>query len=140
MNDYGNFIRCFKTSDEAKEYALCFANANGGDRFTLITELDPIEDQKRRVERYEAYMAYQKYYKKIMDVIVNADIYPDNTAGGGAYLIGAILEGVPEITEKQLMYIRHDLPWVLEKRTQATIEKELQRSLDIIKKMEEDNA
>ena len=139
MFDYGRFIRCFKTSDEAKEYALCFANANGGDRFTLITNLDPKEDQKRRVERFEAYRAYQKYYKKILDVIVNADIYSSDTSGGGAYLLDAILEGVPEISETQLMYIRHDLPWVLEKRTQDTIEKELQRSLEIIKTLEGEN-
>ena len=136
MFDYGDFISCFKTADKAKEYALCFANANGGNRFTQITKLDPIEDQKRRVERYEAYRAYQKYYKKIMDVIVNADIYPDNACGGQRFLINAILKGVPEITKEQLMYFRHDLPWVLEKRTQEVIERETQRSLEIIKKLE----
>ncbi len=139
MNVYGRFIRCFKTVEEAKEYALCFENANGGDRFTLVKELEPKEIHKARVERYEAYQMYRKYYKEILDVMVNDDVYPSDSSGGGAYLLHAILKGIPEITEKQLMYFRHDLPWVLEKRTQNMIEKESQRSLEIIKKLDEEN-
>ena len=133
-------MRCFQTIEEAKEYALCFANANShraGNRHTMATEFDPIEDHKLRVERYEAYQAYRKHYKKIMETIVNFDRYPSPSSGGSAFLIEAILEAVPEITKKQLMYFRHELPKVLEKRTQDVIEMERQRSLDFIRKNEE---
>ena len=86
------------TSKEAKEYALCYANANShitGNRNTMITHLEPKEDHRRRVERYEAYQAYRKYYKEIMDVIVNFDGYPDYTSGGALFLKEAILKEVP---------------------------------------------
>ena len=136
MLDHGRFIRCFRTVEEAKEYALCYENANGGNCFTLVTELDPIEDHKKRVKRYEAYQMFRKHYKEIADIMANNDVYPDNSSGGGAYLIDALLKGVPEISKEQLMYFRHDLPWTLEKRTQGMIEEEKQRSLAVIKKLE----
>lgn len=66
MGDYGRFLRAFSTEEAAKEYAVCYANANShiiGDRNSLITHLDSEEDHRRRVERYEAYQAYRKYYK-----------------------------------------------------------------------------
>ena len=136
--DYGMFLCSFGTEEEAKEYALCYANANShitGNRNTLITHLEPKEDLQRRVERYEAYQAYRKYYKEIMDVIVNFDGYPDYTSGGALFLKEAILKEVPQITERQLTLVWRDLPVVLEKRTQDVIEMERQKSIEQLQKM-----
>ena len=135
MYDYGRFVRCFDTKEAAKEYALCFANANShiiGNRNTIIREQTLEEDHERRIERYEAYQNYRQYYKEIMDIVANFDGYPSNSSGGGRYLFDAILEGVPEITEKQLKIIWGDIPKVLEKRTHDVIETERQKSMEII--------
>lgn len=137
--DYGMFLCSFLTEEEAKEYALCYANANShitGNRNTLITHLEPKEDHQRRVERYEAYQAYRKYYKEIMDVIVNFEGYPDYTSGGAPFLKEAILKEVPQITERQLTLVWRDLPIVLEKRTQDVIEMERQNSMVQLQKIE----
>lgn len=140
--DYGMFLSSFSTEEEAKEYALCYANANShitGNRNTMITHLEPKEDHQRRVERYEAYQAYRKYYKEIIDVIVNYDGYPDFTSGGAPFLKEAILKEVPQITERQLTLFWHDLPVVLEKRTQDVLEMEKQKSLEKLMKMKSKN-
>ena len=105
--DYGRFLCSFATEEESKEYAICYANANShivGNRNTLITHLDRKEDLKRRVERYEAYQAYRKYYKEILEAVVNFDDWPDSSSGGGPFLMEAILEAVPQLTERQLYY------------------------------------
>lgn len=132
MTSYGSFLCSFSTADEAKEYALCYANANShiaGNQKTMVTHLDPKEDHRIRVERYEAYQAYRKYYKEIMEVVVNYDGYPDAGSGGGGFLIDEILRKVPQLTEKQLKFFIKDIPFVLEKRTQDYIEEEKQKSL-----------
>lgn len=136
---YGMFRCSFSTEGEAKEYALCYANANShiaGDRETMVTQLEPKEDHKRRVERYGVYQAYRKYYKEIMDVIVNFDGYPDYTSGGAPFLKEAILKEVPQITERQITLVWRDLPVVLEKRTQDVIEMERQNSMVQLQKIE----
>lgn len=138
MGDYGEFISSFSTEEEAKEYALSYANANShiiGNRNTMVTQIDPKEDLSRRAERYEAYQAYRKYYREIMEVIVNYDDYPDSSSGGGGYLMRAILEEVPQITERQLKYFWGDVPLVLEKRTQDLIEMERYKSIEQLQKM-----
>ena len=84
------------------------------------------------MERYEAYLLYGKYYREIIDAIANFDGYPSKNSGGGGYLIEEVLEKVPQISKKQLMYFWYDVPKVIEKRTQEVIEQERQRSLDII--------
>ena len=102
----------------------------------MVTQLEPKEDHKRRVERYGVYQAYRKYYKEIMDVIVNFDGYPDYTSGGAPFLKEAILKEVPQITERQITLVWRDLPVVLEKRTQDVIEMERQNSMVQLQKIE----
>ena len=135
MMEHGNFLRCFKTKDEAKEYALEYANNNShkfGNRNTIVHNLTTEEEHRIKVERYEAYLLYGKYYREIMDAIANFDGYQSDTSGGGGYLIEEVLEKVPQISKKQLMYFWRDVPKVIERRTQEVIEQERQRSLDII--------
>lgn len=137
MGSYGDFVRCFTTMEEAKEYALCLANANSyriGNRHTMITRLDTKEDYERRIERYEAYQLYRKYYKEIMEVVTKYE-YPSESHGGGGYLINAILEKIPEITKRQLMLFWKEVPLVLEKRTQEVIRKEQKKSLEALQKL-----
>ena len=57
MMDHGDFLRCFKTKDEAKEYALEYANNNShkfGNRNTIVHNLTTEEEHRIKVERYEA--------------------------------------------------------------------------------------
>ena len=140
VNRYGKFMRSFKSLEEAKEYAMCFANANShiyGDKNTIIKGVyDAKRDHECRVKRYDAYLAYRKNYKKILDVICDYDGYPSKSSGGGGFLFDAVLEMVPEITKEQLSIIWQDIPRVLEKRTQQYIEEEKQESLQFMDEME----
>ena len=113
-----------------------YANNNShifGNRNTIVHNLTTEEEHRTKVERYEAYLLYGKYYREIIDAIANFDGYQSDTSGGGGYLIEEVLEKVPQISKKQLMYFWYDVPKVIEKRTQEVIDQERQRSLDIIK-------
>lgn len=136
LEDYGKFIRSFKTMEEAKEYALCYANANShriGNRNTIVRKLSLKEEHKIRIERYEAYQLYRKHYKEILEVITNSDKHPNGSEGAGG-LIKTILREVPELSKKQLMYFWEDIPLVLEKHTQDLIEKEREKSMEVLKR------
>lgn len=132
IHNFGRFLRTFQSLEEAKEYAMYYANVNSGgiNRKTILKQEEEsrIEDHVNRIAHYEAYQMYRKYYKKILDAISEENCFPDSCSGGGVYLREAILKKVPEITEEQLRMIWRELPFVLEKRTQDWIERERQFS------------
>jgi len=124
--------------EEAKEYAMYYANVNSGgiNRKTILKQEEEsrMEDHANRIAHYEAYQMYRKHYKEILDAISEENCFPDSCSGGGVYLRDAILKKVPEITEEQLRIIWRELPFVLEKRTQEWIEREKQFSENYIRK------
>lgn len=130
LENYGRFLRYFQTAEEAKEYAMCFANANAlsfGNIETVMKEKQSeTEELKSRLKYYEAYQAYYKYYPRILNAISSVNNFPDNGSGGGGYLIEAILKAVPEISREQLKMFWHDVPLVLEKRTQDRLEEQIE--------------
>lgn len=137
MHDYGRFIRCFKTLEEAKEYALVFANANNhfyGYKKTVIDKIDPKEDHEKRVKRYEAYQMFRKHYKEIIDAILDFD-YSNMSDIGPFFVISAIMKRVPEISRDMLHYFWEDLPLTLSKSTQRMIEEEKQKSMKILSEL-----
>lgn len=134
VNDYGDFRRSFESLEEAKEYAMHIANIYMN-RNTIIKDLEnAARDHRLRVEKYEAYLLYRKYYREILDALCSFDEHIDDTnSGGGRFFFDAILAAVPEITERQLSLIWHDIPKVLEARTQKYIESERLNSLEYLK-------
>ena len=138
IHNFGRFLRTFQSLEEAKEYAMYYANVNSGgiNRKTILKQEEEsrMEDHANRIAHYEAYQMYRKHYKEILDAISEENCFPDSCSGGGAYLRDAILKKVPEITEEQLRIIWRELPFVLEKRTQEWIEREKQFSKNYIRK------
>lgn len=137
MDDYGSFIRCFQTLEEAKKYALVFANANKGfygDKKTVIDKIDPKEDHEKRIKRYEAYQMFRKHYKEIIDAVLDFD-YPNKSDVGPHFVIEAIIERVPELSRDMLYYFWEDLPLTLSKSTQRMIEEEKQKSMKILSEL-----
>lgn len=137
MHDYGRFIRCFKTLEEAKEYALVFANANNhfyGYKKTVIDKIDPKEDHEKRIKRYEAYQMFRKHYKEIIDAVLDFD-YSNMSDIGPYFVIEAIVKRVPEVSRDMLDYFWEDLPLTLSKTTQRMIEKEKQKSMKILSEL-----
>ena len=132
IHNFGRFLRTFQSLEEAKEYAMYYANVNSGgiNRKTILKQEEEsrMEDHANRIAHYEAYQMYRKHYKEILDAISEENCFPDSCSGGGVYLREAILKKVPEITEEQLRMIWRELPFVLEKRTQDWIERERQFS------------
>ena len=133
-----DFFRTFQSLEEAKAYAMYYANVNSGgiNKKTILKQEEEsrIEDHVNRIAHYEAYQMYRKYYKEILDAISEENCFPDSCSGGGVYLREAILKKVPEITEEQLRMIWRELPFVIEKRTQDWIEREKQFSENYIRK------
>lgn len=132
-----SFFRCFKTLEEARNYALVFANANNhfyGYKKTVIDKIDPKEDHEKRIKRYEAYQLFRKHYKEIIDVVLDFD-YPDGTCVGPYFVISEIEERVPEISREMIQYFCDDLPLTLSKSTQRMIEKEKERSMKILSEL-----
>lgn len=138
IHNFGRFLRTFQSLEEAKAYAMYYANVNSGgiNKETILKQEEEsrIEDHVNRIAHYEAYQMYRKYYKKILDAISEENCFPDSCSGGGVYLREAILKKVPEITEEQLRMIWRELPFVIEKRTQDWIEREKQFSENYIRK------
>ena len=138
IHNFGRFLRTFRSLEEAKAYAMYYANVNSGgiNKETILKQEEEsrIEDHVNRIAHYEAYQMYRKYYKKILDAISEENCFPDSCSGGGVYLREAILKKVPEITEEQLRMIWRELPFVIEKRTQDWIEREKQFSENYIRK------
>ena len=132
FHNFGRFLRTFQSLEEAKAYAMYYANVNSGgiNKKTILKQEEEsrIEDHVNRIAHYEAYQMYRKYYKEILDAISEENCFPDSCSGGGVYLREAILKKVPEITEEQLRMIWRELPFVIEKRTQDWIEREKQFS------------
>ena len=137
MTDYGKFLRCFKTLEEARNYALVFANANShfyGNKITVIDKIDSKKEHEKRLKRYEAYQMFRKHYKEIIDVVLDFE-YPDGTCVGPYFVISEIEERVPEISRDMLHYFWEDLPLTLSKTTQRMIEKEKQKSMKILSEL-----
>lgn len=138
IHNFGRFLRTFQSLEEAKAYAMYYANVNSGgiNKKTILKQEEEsrIEDHVNRIAHYEAYQMYRKYYKEILDAISEENCFPDSCSGGGVYLREAILKKVPEITEEQLRMIWRELPFVIEKRTQDWIEREKQFSENYIRK------
>jgi hypothetical protein len=138
MDDYGEFIRCFQTLEEAKEYVLVFANVNSlfyGDKKTVIDKIDPKEDHEKRIKRYEAYQMFRKHYKEIIDAVLDFD-YSNMSGGVGSYfVIKHIIERVPELSRDMLYYFWEDLPLTLSKSTQRMIEEEKLKSMKILSEL-----
>ena len=137
MHDCGRFIRCFKTLEEAKEYALVFANANNhfyGYKKTVVDKIDPKEDHEKRIKRYEAYQMFRKHYKEIIDAVLDFD-YLNMSDIGPYFVIEAIVKRVPEVSRDMLDYFWEDLPLTLSKLTQRMIEAEKKKSMKILSEL-----
>ncbi|MGN0352774.1 MAG: hypothetical protein ACI4ES_14070 [Roseburia sp.] len=129
LHDFGKLLFSFTSFEEAKEYALWYANCNGRiGRDKKITDWDNVNrDYTRRIQRCEAYKAYREHIDEIMEVVCNYDSSLDRPSHCSGFLMEAILETVPDITKEQLLTIWPDIPKVLEQGTQKCIEKEIER-------------
>ena len=137
MTDYGSFLRCFKTQEEARNYALFYANANShiyGNKNTVIDKIDPKEDHENRVKRYEAYQMFRKHYKEIIDAVLDFE-YPNESCIGSYFVISEIEKRIPEISRDMIHYFWEDLPLTLSKSTQRMIEKEKQKSMKTLSEL-----
>lgn len=139
INSYGGFLRSFNSLDEAKEYTICYANSNShryGDRNTIIKDThNEAREYRLRAEKCQAYIAFRKYYKEIFETVCNFDGYESEGSGGGGFIIAAVLKAVPQITKRQLEFIWHDIPLVLEARTQRYIKEELQNCIEQLERI-----
>lgn len=125
----GKLLFSFTSLEDAKAYALWYANSNGNvKRDRRITDLDNVDrDYTRRIQRCEAYRAYKEHFNEIMEVVCNYDSSLETFWGESSSLMEAILDAVPDITSEQLRIIWPDIPKVLEQGTQRCIEKEIKR-------------
>lgn len=68
IHNFGRFLRTFQSLEEAKAYAMYYANVNSGgiNKETILKQEEEsrIEDHVNRIAHYEAYQMYRKYYKK----------------------------------------------------------------------------
>lgn len=123
--------------EEAKEYALVFANANNhfyGYKKTVIDKIDPKEDHEKRIKRYEAYQMFRKHYKEIIDAVLDFD-YSNMSDIGPYFVISAIEKRILEISREMIQYFCDDLPLTLSKSTQRMIEAEKKKSMKILSEL-----
>lgn len=80
IHNFGRFLRTFQSLEEAKAYAMYYANVNSGgiNKKTILKQEEEsrIEDHVNRIAHYEAYQMYRKYYKEILDAISEENCFP----------------------------------------------------------------
>ena len=83
-NDYGDFIRAFKTMDEAKNYALEVANLRSyANKWNIITQTDSKDIvYKNWLRKYEGILAFGEHYKEILDIVCNYQNPKQRTISG----------------------------------------------------------
>ena len=111
LNSSGEFVRAFKTLDEAKEYALAVADRAQYNKENLIDASD--NEMIRKYEfksmsiKHQTIQEFGKNYKEIMKLAAEYE-FPDECSGGGWYLCNEIVEklGIDgEIAKRMLEYI-----------------------------------
>ena len=111
LNSSGEFVRAFKTLNEAKEYALAVADRAQYNKENLIDASD--NEMIRKYEfksmsiKHQTIQEFGKNYKEIMKLAAEYE-FPDECSGGGWYLCNEIVEklGIDrEIAKRMLEYI-----------------------------------
>ncbi len=117
-NSYGDFIRAFKTIEEAKEYAVQVANIREyANQWNLIRDTDNKEIMYKNWNRkYRGIIAFRKYYKEILGIVCDFQ-FPRKHSAGGGYILNEIREKI-DIDEDLLKEMWQYVPLILTPQTQ----------------------
>lgn len=117
-NNYGKFIRAFKTMEEAKIYALEVANKrNYANKWNIVTRTDSKDIMyKNWLRKYEGILSFRKYYKEILDIVCNYQIL-EHSATGGRDIMDE-LKSKLSLDELLLKEIRQYIPLILSPKSQ----------------------
>ena len=118
VNSYGNFIRAFKTIEEAKEYAVQVANIRGyANQWNLISGIDNKEIMYKNWNRkYQGILGFYKHYKEILEIVSKFQYESENIAGGGVIFKEILRE--TNIKEDLLEEMWQYVPLILTPQTQ----------------------
>lgn len=118
VNSYGDFVRAFKTVEEAKEYAVQVANIRGyANQWNIIRDIDNKEIMYKNWNRkYRGIIAFRKYYKEILGIVCDFQ-FPTKHSAGGGYILKEIREKI-DIDEDLLKEMWQYVPLILTPQTQ----------------------
>lgn len=121
VNSYGEFIRAFKTIEEAKEYMLEVVNTRHyANQWNIIKDLeDKSVMYKNWLRKYQGIISFREHYKEILE-IVSSFQFKTNCASG-KFIIDEIRK-VTNIDEDLLKEMWKYVPLVLTPQTQEKAE------------------
>lgn len=130
VNTFGEFIRSFKTIEEAKSYILEVVNIRHyANKWNIIKDLScKSGTYKNWLRKYEGILAFRRYYKEILDIVCNYQ----HCVIGGRDIMDEIKRKL-NIEESLLREIRQYIPMILSVKTQekaADIVSECREYLD----------
>ena len=117
VNSYGEFIRAFKTKEEAKEYLVEVANIRDyANKHNIIKDIDDKRIMyKNWLRKYQGIIAFREHYKEILKIVCNYKF--KNHCAGGKYLFDEIVEKT-NIDKDLLKEMWQYIPLILTPQTQ----------------------
>lgn len=131
VNSYGNFIRTFKTMEEAKDYIVEVANIRDyANKWNIIKDFDNKEIMyKNWLRKYQGILSFREHYKEILEIV--CDYRFKRYCAGGKYLFDEIIEKT-NIDKDLLKETWRHIPLILTPQTQEKAENILRECKDYL--------